>query len=564
MSEKTEKPLDWRVSRRELLAGAVTVGAGAAGMALVGCNGDEEESADGGSQQQATPQMTLEPRSGPPKNAIVVLLDSLNRHMLGCYGGTEFKTPNIDRFAQRAVRFDSHYTGSLPCMPARHDFLCGSLDFLWKPWGSVEMWDNTLPFYLRDAKVTSMLISDHPHLFETGGENYHTDFTAWQYERGHESDPWQTHADPSWIGEPSIGLGREHDTYDNSRSYFRGEADYPGPRTMTAAVNWLDKSAVHHDRFFLFIDEFDPHEPFDTPEPYASMYDDTWEGQPLIWPPYVDGGIAQGKLTERQGQQVRAAYGGKLTMIDAWFGKLLDAIERNGLWGDTAVILCTDHGHYLGEKDIWGKPGVPGYEQMTHAPLLVAWPGIEPGTCSALTTACDIFSTLADFFGAKVTQRVHGRSIIPLLKGEATSIRDYALTGVWGRQLNIISDGWKYARGPASANGPISLWSNRWSTMPVRGIGGLRLPLPDSRVFIDHMPGTTAPVLRQPYAAGEALPYLAFGAFSGNCLFNLKEDPNEDNNLIGSPKEAEMADRLRQALRELEAPDEQLVRLGLV
>jgi len=77
-----------------------------------------------------------------PSNVCVVLLDSLNRHMLGSYGGTEFETPNLDRFAtERAVRFTNHVTGSLPCMPARHDILCGSLDFLWKPWGSIEMWE---------------------------------------------------------------------------------------------------------------------------------------------------------------------------------------------------------------------------------------------------------------------------------------------------------------------------------------------------------------------------------------------------------------------------------------
>ena len=83
-----------------------------------------------------------EPNAAPatPKNVIVVLLDSLNRHMLGAYGGTEFETPCLDAFAMRAVRFDKHYSGSLPCMPARHDILCGALDFLWKPWGSIEVW----------------------------------------------------------------------------------------------------------------------------------------------------------------------------------------------------------------------------------------------------------------------------------------------------------------------------------------------------------------------------------------------------------------------------------------
>ena len=63
-------------------------------------------------------------------NAIVILLDSLNRHMLGSYGGREFATPNLDRLAQRSLRFTRHYAASLPCMPARHDILCGAWDFL--------------------------------------------------------------------------------------------------------------------------------------------------------------------------------------------------------------------------------------------------------------------------------------------------------------------------------------------------------------------------------------------------------------------------------------------------
>ena len=136
---------------------------------------------------------------GGPRNVVVLLLDSLNRHMLGSYGGTEFETPHLDRFArERAVRFTSHVTGSLPCMPARHDILCGSLDFLWRPWGSIEVWEEPITAQLRRAGVTTMLVSDHPHLFEIGGENYHTDFSAWDYVRGHEGDPWRTYPDPSF------------------------------------------------------------------------------------------------------------------------------------------------------------------------------------------------------------------------------------------------------------------------------------------------------------------------------------------------------------------------------
>ena len=131
-----------------------------------------------------------------PKKAVVILLDSLNRHMLGCYGSKEFKTPNIDRLAAKSLRFQKHYTGSLPSMPARHDILVGALDFLWKPWGSIELWERPLSHYLRRKGIVTRLITDHPHLFETGGENYHTDFLSWDYLRGHESDPSRTRKDP--------------------------------------------------------------------------------------------------------------------------------------------------------------------------------------------------------------------------------------------------------------------------------------------------------------------------------------------------------------------------------
>ena len=139
---------------------------------------------------------------GGPRHAVVLLLDSLNRHMLGAYGGAEFDTPNLDAFARRAVRFDRHFSGSLPCMPARHDILCGALDFLWRPWGSIEIWECAITRVLRKAGVATKLVTDHPHLFETGGENYHAEFSAWDYLRGHESDPWRTRPDPSWLGAP--------------------------------------------------------------------------------------------------------------------------------------------------------------------------------------------------------------------------------------------------------------------------------------------------------------------------------------------------------------------------
>ncbi len=498
-----------------------------------------------------------------PKNAVVVLLDSLNRHMLGPYGGNEFATPNLDRFAAKSLKFERHYTGSLPCMPARHDILCGALDFLWKPWGSVELWEDPITVPLRAAGVTTMLVTDHPHLFEVGGENYHTDFFAWEYERGHESDPWKTRPDPSWIGAPL--WGREWMPYDNSRGYFRDEPDFPGPRTMRASAEWLSKHAPHHDRFFLFVDEFDPHEPFDTPEPYARMYDESWEGPNLIWPPYIRGGGAQGIIDERQTRQLRAQYGGKLTMIDHWFGRLMDALDEHDLWEDTAVIVCTDHGHYLGEHDNYGKPKSPIFETLGHIPLMVAWPGVEPGTRDALTTSVDIHATLTDLFGVESEHRTHGKSLLPLISGEATEVRPWALSGIWGREVQLVYDDQKFSRAPVAANAPISMWSNRWSTMPVPSSKRrIRMPMPDDRAYLDRMPGSTIPVIRQPFVAGDMLPYWALGGFEGDHLYDISIDPGENENRGDEGAAKEATHNLRDALKSIDAPDDQLERLGLL
>jgi arylsulfatase A-like enzyme len=437
-------------------------------------------------------------------------------------------------------------------MPARHDILCGALDFLWRPWGSIEIWECAITRVLRRAGVATRLVTDHPHLFETGGENYHCDFTAWDYLRGHESDPWRTRPDPCWAGAPAFGRG-----------WFRAEEDFPGPRTMAAAARWLDEEARHHERFLLFVDEFDPHEPFDTPDPWASRYDPEWRGPHLIWPPYGRDLVARGALDERQARQIRASYGAKLSLIDHWLGRVFEALERNDLGRETAVFVCTDHGHYLGENGVWGKPPVPIRRPLGHIPLLVAWPGVAARSVPALTTSVDLFATLCDIFGVSVEHRTHGRSLVPLVRGQATRVRDWALLGVWGREVQLVDERHSYGRAPVGANEPLSLWSNRWSTMPIVRRPDLRLPLPDERASLDRMPRSRVPVIRQPFRAGDLLPHWAATEFSGKHPSDHAEDPDERRDLVRTAREREPEDKLRGALRAVEAPADQLARLGL-
>ena len=516
------------------------------------------------------------------RNVVVILLDSLSRNLLGAYQGQfpswsdegwGIETPNLDRFAQQSLVFDRHHSGSLPCMPARHDILVGSMDFLWRPWGSIEIWEDAVTASLRAAGVTTMLVSDHPHLFETGGENYHVDFSAWDYVRGHESDPWRTRPDPSWTGTPALPVeppSRGHFAYQDSRTWFRTEEDFPGPRTMRTAAEWITSSSAHHDRFMLFVDEFDPHEPFDTPEPWASRYrrddSDPW----LIWPPYVVGARSQGALDEREERSLRAAYAAKLSMIDHWFGQVLEAIDQSPHAHETAVIVCTDHGHYLGEHDVWGKPGYPIHDALGHLPLFIRWPGQQARRISALSTTVDIHATLCDVFGVIPDHVTHGQSLVPLITGQATTVRPWALTGYWGREIQIITDSHTYTRGSVGSSFPLSMWSNRWSTMPVHGRADLRLPRPDHRAWLDHMPGSTVPVIRQPFQEGDFLPFWAYGGLvDEHILYSRDDDPLQQHNLAAkqgssmSTVESALYEQLRDALRSLEAPEDLVQRLGL-
>ena len=275
-------------------------------------------------------------------------------------------------------------------------------------------------------------------------------------------------------------------------------------------------------------------------------------------------------ISEKEGRHIRANYGAKLSMIDHWFGRILNTFDDMNLWEDTALIVCTDHGHYLGDerdgRDIWGKPGVPQYEPLGHTPLLVSWPGVEGGTTiDALTTNVDLFATLADVFDAQVGHRTHGTSLTPLLTNSASSIREWAIGGVWGNWVQITDGDHKYARSAVESNYPISIYSNRWSTMPIHVNGIMGMPPPDQRAYLDTMPGTDIPVLRQPFEYGDQMPIWAFGdrSVGKHYLFDITTDPDEKENRIGEKTESDMIELLRVALTELEAPSDQFERIGL-
>ena len=256
-------------------------------------------------------------------------------------------------------------------------------------------------------------------------------------------------------------------------------------------------------------------------------------------------------------------------MIDHWVGEVFDALSERGLWESTAVIVCTDHGHYLGEKDIWGKPGVMQYEPLGHIPLLVHWPGVAGGTeCDALDdqrrhqrhasptcSGCRRRRVLAhgDVAGALVARERRPRC------GSGPSA---ASTGTGCRSRTATAS---TPAAPSGENFPLSMWSNRWSTMPVHGLEDVvRLPPPDRRARLDFMPGTDVPVIRQPFEPGDRLPFWV-GQQHGRRPLPLRprRRPGRGREPGGLGGRGGHGGAAADALASVEAPGEQLERLGI-
>lgn len=373
---------------------------------------------------------------------VFVLFDSLNRSALGAYGGTDIATPNFDRFAARAMTFDNHYVGSLPCMPARRDMHTGRLNFTHRSWGPLEPFDNSFAQILKEAGTYTHMISDHLHYFEDGGTGFHTRFNTWEFIRGQEHDPWVAMVEPP--------LERFRKTYSEkhypsergdkrfhgmvNREVQREEADFPGPQCFAAADAFLDRNAMADD-WLLMLECFDPHEPFHAPERFKAPYATGWDGKVLDWPRYEEVQESAEEIAE-----IRANYAALVAMCDEYFGRLLDRFDAEGLWEDTALIVTTDHGFLLSEHDWWGKCRMPYYEEISHIPLMIHDPRApaSAGTrTQALTQTADVMPTLLGLHGVAVPDEVRGQDLGTLCAEPDAPGRDVAVFGLFGGPLGV-------------------------------------------------------------------------------------------------------------------------------
>ena len=494
---------------------------------------------------------------------IVILMDSLNRHYLPAYGNAWVRTPNMDRLAARSCVFDNHYVGSAPCMPARHDLLTGRVDFLERGWSPVQPFDCTLPYLLGKHGVFSHMTTDHYHSFHLGGENYHAAYSSWELIRGQEHDVWESNLGPT---EEREHYGDDDAQYEKNRRRFHGEEEFPSPKTLRHAANWVEQ---HHgdDNWFLLIDSFDPHEPFDYPDE-AAVYPDDYHDKLFYWPQYAGSGQAPAAAMEH----IRKRYATLVTMSDRWLGRLLDVLDAHHLWEDTMVILTTDHGHMLGEKGFYAKNYMPCYNEIYRIPLMISLPGMTKGTRHpALTQNIDLMPTILEFFG--IDQRecwhpLHGASLLPLLRGEREKNHDAVIYGVYGRQVNVCDGRYTYFRSAVRAdNQPLNFYTampsticHYWDYDHVSDVSKI-----EAGPFLSY---TQYPVFKlsntiTKFANASQNFESRYEVVSQNLLFDLEKDPAQEHPLEDAALEKVMCRKLAETMALCDSPAEQYIRLGL-
>jgi arylsulfatase A-like enzyme len=489
--------------------------------------------------------------------AIIVMFDSLNRHMLPPYGCEWVHAPNFERLAQRSVAFENCYVGSMPCMPARRELHTGRYNFLHRSWGPVEPFDDSMPEILRKNGVYTHLITDHAHYWEDGGATYHTRYESYELVRGQEADQWKGRVEPPPGTPPRVRV-QSPDQPERmwvqdwvNRGYMPAPEDQPQVKTFNLGLEFM---RLNHeaDNWLLQIETFDPHEPFFSHQRFKDLYPHGYHGPLLDWPSYAPVSESPAEV-----EHIRLEYAALLSMCDEQLGRVLDLMDELDMWRDTMLIVCTDHGFLLGEHDWWAKNVQPWYNENAHTPLFVYDPrtGRTGERRRSLVQMIDFPATLLQFFGLPLPPDMQGRPLEGTVARDEP-VREAALFGVHGGHVNVTDGRYVYMRAPANPeNKPLY----EYTLMPTH----IR-----SRFSVDEL--RTAE-LAEPFAFTkgvrplkiEARPWIKAHPF-GTLLFDLEADPRQEHPLQDPQVEARMIRLLIGLMVDNDAPAEQFERLGLV
>jgi len=433
------------------------------------------------------------------------------------------RTPELDRFSsERAISIEGFYTSSFPTIPHRTDIATGRLGWVNYGWQPIDLSGRNHIARILNAKgYATQLICDCPHLFNS---RFQFGFDAAVQNRGQEGDkallhlndpiekvmPFEkTRLSPMYKGHPLVDTHRWHNRY------WRLESETFPSQTGQMAIKWLEEN-YDYSPFFLWVDFFDPHEPWDPPEYMVKRYTPDYDGIPMLHPNYG----RSDAYTEAELLNLRAHYCAEAELVDRWIGRILQKIDDLQLWENSVVIVTTDHGMSIGEHERTGKSNIsendsrywPLYPEISHIPFLISVPKIPGGkSLDIMAQPIDFLPTVCELAEVEVNppDPFDGKSFAECIRNGSGHHRDVVICGCHtiSKEIGsvpakastpfIITSKWGYA--PVGANGTPELYDLTIDPMAENNIAS------DNENIVKQMHDILTEYLKEYHASENAL-----------------------------------------------------------
>lgn len=376
-------------------------------------------------------------------NVLFIVSDDLNC-FLGCYGDTLAKTPNIDRLAARGVRFERAYCAFPLCGPSRNSFLTGLHPNSTGIHANAQIFRQAIPSQVSMPQAFRLA----GYFVARVGKMYHYNVPMSVGTNGHD-DPgsWELEINPAGVDrleEESKIFSLVPGQFGGTLSWYaspKGDREHTDGIMADDAAWVLERCGRDRSRpFFLAVGFYRPHTPYVAPkDPYFGFYPE--DEMPLVTgidadeqdlPKAALGSrkAEQATMTDAQRRQAQQAYRASISFLDAQVGRVLDALEKNGLAENTIVVFTSDHGYHMGEHGLYQKMSL--FEESARVPLVIVAPErCRPGSVAqAPVSQVDLFPTLAALCDVKTPDNLQGQSLAPLLADPAAPGRGWAVTQV--------------------------------------------------------------------------------------------------------------------------------------
>lgn len=398
-------------------------------------------------------------------NVLFIAVDDL-KPMLGCYGDEVIKTPNIDRLAQQGTTFLNAHCQQAVCGPSRASLLTGL-----RP-DTTQVWDLktrirkihpdvvTLPQHFKANGYTSVGVGK---IFDPRSVNgqMKDDPKSWSrpyYHPEENKDSQMGFLNPEFVARARVAKRENRGNWEAMKKALGGtpavEIDqdvadnaYDDGRIAEVGVELINELSKTPEPFFIAVGFKKPHLPFVAPKKYADMYSgddirlakfqkmpegapgvafqDSWE---LKNGSYTEFAGLKGLLPEDKQRELIHGYMACVSYTDAQVGKLLDALEANGVADNTIIVFWGDHGWHLGDHGMWCKH--TNYEQATRVPFIIA-KRAKGGTAAKSVSPAefvDIYPTLCDLAGLPKPASLEGASLVPVLDDPKAKVKDFAVS----------------------------------------------------------------------------------------------------------------------------------------